>query len=352
MAITFIHTADLHLRDDEPFRMEVLTWIVAHCRRISAHLIIAGDFFDSDVESSFLRPRVREIIKDVPGCVVLIAGNHDANSYGADVDYGGNAVILRPDSPYADIDGIRIMGVPFVPGVEFSHQLHRVAGPETVDILIAHGTFYDRRSSAVYVELGEDAQYMPIYPWDVEGKARYVALGHYHSRYACFTAGTTQIVYPGSPVATSARCAGPRYIGVATFEDDDVRYHEELVVIADYWEQREWIVVPGREDQLFVLLEEDLDRLAGSRVMLHGRVIGSVRVSEVEFASCLRALEEKHRGGYKSLRLISRARYWDELLRNPTLRLFTQRLIDTNADDPTKERALELVLAAIERIRT
>jgi DNA repair exonuclease SbcCD nuclease subunit len=230
--------------------------------------------------------------------------------------------------------------------------MHRMGGAEIADILVAHGTFYDRRSSAVYVELGEDARYMPIYPWDVAGKARYVALGHYHSRYASFAAGTTQIVYPGSPVATSARCTGPRHISVITFEGDDVRHHEEPVVIADYWEQGEWIVVPGREEQLFALLEENLDQLAGSRVMLYGRVIGSVRLSEVEFASRLKTLEEKHRARYKSLRIVSQARYWDELLRSPTLRLFGQRLVDMNTDDLTRERALELVLAALERIRT
>ena len=351
MATMFVHTADLHLRQDQPVRMEILSWIVAYCQQSSANLIIAGDLFDSNLDAALLRPRVRHILREVPGSVILIAGNHDADSYGEDVEYGSNVIVLRPNCPYIDVDGVRIAGVPFVPDTKFSDYAQNLSELHKVDILIAHGTFYDRRSSAVYLELGEDARYMPIYPWDVEGKARYIALGHYHSRYSHFAVGVTDVVYPGSPVATSTRSVGQRHIGVITSEGSQLRHHKKLIDIAEYWEHREWMVIPGREEQLLVAVEQDLAALAGPRVMLNGRVTGSVCMSETELDSRLKVLEDRYRSNYRALRITQLVKHWNQLLRSPTLRLFVQKLSQSGANTKTKDRALELVLSAIERIR-
>jgi exonuclease SbcD len=352
MAIKFLHTADIHLKRDEPSRLDILSWILSKAKELASGLIIAGDLFENDIEASFLRNKVRQIFeqaKDFP--IFIIPGNHDYHSYSSHTYYGSNVVLFHDNPSQITLGGIKVIGVPFQPGKEFSRCIEEFH-LESFDLVIAHGTLYDRKFSSIYTELGEDARYMPIYSWDVEEKMGYLALGHYHSKFTHLSIGRTEIVYPGSPVATSRRSVGMRFVSLVCIEKEgEVKVEKVPVEPSTFWEKREWMVFPGREEEKLAQIEEEIKKLKSSKVMLQAEIKGFITLGETEFREKVKEMEKKYQDEFQYLELTSLTTYWTELLENPTLALFVKKLSQVKQDELIKKKALEFTLSALKNLR-
>ncbi len=351
--IKFLHTADLHLKRDEPFRLNVLSWIVSKTEKLANGLIIAGDLFENDIEASFLRGKVREIFERInPLPILIIPGNHDSLAYSPETHYGDNVILFSEGPSKIKIKGIKIAGIPFHPQLDFSQCIEKLEFESKPDVAIAHGTLYDKKFPEIYTELEEEAKYMPIYSWHVEGKMKYLALGHYHSRFIQVGFGKTQVVYPGAPLATSRRSVGKRFVALVQIEKDgEVKVEKIPVEISSYWEKIEWMVFPGKEEKKLEEIDREIKRLACKKVMLEGKIKGSIKMGEREFRDRVKEIEEKYRSSFKCIHLLCEIKHWAHLLQNPTVALFMEKLRGKNYDDLLKERALELTLSALEKLR-
>lgn len=353
MGVRLLHTADIHLRRDEPFRLDILSWILSKAKELARGLIIAGDLFENEIEASFLRTEVRQIFEkmgDFP--VFIVPGNHDYKSYSPDTFCGKNVSVFYDLSSPVSLEGIRIIGIPFKPGFDFSTLIEGLQINPDTDIVVAHGTLYDQTSPGIYIELGEDARYMPIYRWDVENKIGYLALGHYHSRFIHLIYGKTQVVYPGSPIATSRRSVGVRYLALVHIDPGQrIEVDRIPVDISPYWKRMEWMVFPGKEERTIEKIKRDIQQIKGRNVMLDGNVTGSIAIGEVEFRKRLKEIEEKYQDDFRALELHIDIKHWANVLKNPTIASFVKKLGEINDDDLIKEKALELTLSALKRLR-
>ena len=356
MGVRFLHTADIHLKRDDPYRLDVLSWILSKAREIADGLIIAGDLFESDLDATFLRPRIKEIFqcgKEFP--VLIIPGNHDFQSFSSDTYYGDNVFLFYGEPTHITVKEVKILGVPFQPEREFSQLMEKISPEEYFDIVIAHGTFYHRACSQIYMELGEDSRYMPIFSWDIEEKFKigYLALGHYHSKFTHIPCGQTQVIYPGSPVATSRRSVGERFVSLVEIEKNKkITVQKVAVEPSVYWKVREWMVFPGREKEILTQIKEEIENLSNNQIMLRGEIRGFISLGEPEFREEVKRIENRYQAKFHHIELVSRARYWIELTRNPTIKLFLEKLDQAKRKDHIKKRALELTLTALEKLRT
>ena len=349
--VKFLHTADLHLKKDEPSRLQILSWIVNKAKELESDaLFITGDLFDSDGQAHLLRGKVREIFESSRGLpIFLLPGNHDANSYSKETFYGDNCTLFykKPFQiiPFKDV---KIIGVPFQGEIPLSQCLKDVELNPEKDIILAHGTFYDERFSRVYAELGEEARYMPIYPWDIENKILCLALGHYHSHFFSFTYGKTQIFYPGSPLVTSRRCVGKRYAVLILTEDAKVRIKPIFIDSSPYWENLEWIVFPGKEEEKLEEIEQEIRGKKNERLMLQGKIKGFLAIGEKDFQRKAKEIEEKYKKEFKELVLDTEGiNYWGSLLENRSIARFLELLEEDPAQESLKQKTLEVTLLSL-----
>ncbi|HDN84456.1 MAG TPA: hypothetical protein ENG47_01705 [Candidatus Aerophobetes bacterium] len=315
MQIKLVHTADIHLKREDPFRLNILSWIISKTKELADGLIIAGDLFENNTEASFLRGSVREIFEKIQNLpIFIVPGNHDYSSYSPDTFYGENVVVFNSPAFHIIPGGMRIIGIPFKPGSDFSTLIEKIKINPDTDIVITHGTLYDRESSRIYTELGEDAKYMPVYKWDIENKMRYLALGHFK-------------------------------------RSEPVRIERIPVEISPYWKKIEWMVFPGKEEKVVKKIEKDIQKARGTKTMLDGHIKGSIAISEIDFREKIREIEQKYQNEFKLLELQIEVSYWTDILKNPTIASFVEKLEKVNRDDSVKQRALELTLSALEKLR-
>lgn len=351
MSIKFLYTADFHLKRDDPSRFQILSWIVNKAEELRCDaLLIGGDLFDSDGDASLLRGKLRKIFEPAKNLsIFLLPGNHDANSYSRETFYGNNCALFyqKPFQiiPFKDVE---IVGVPFQEEISFSQCLKDARVNPEKNIILAHGTFYDERFSRIYAELGEEARYMPIYPWDIENKTLCLALGHYHSHFFSLTYGKTQVFYPGSPLTISRRCVGKRCAVLILIEDGKVKIEPVFIDPASYWENLEWIVFPGKEEEKLGEIEEEIKRKKNEKLMLQGEIRGFLAVGEKDFQRKVKEMEKKYKKLFKELILNTEGvNYWGSLLENKSIARFLELLEKDTAREALKQKTLEIALSAL-----
>ena len=319
-----IHTADLHLKKGEKNRLEVLRWLINNLERFGADaLIIAGDLFDNDTDANILRPEVRKIFQNTDAKVIIIPGNHDQHSYSYDYDYGENVVqlIKTPFESY-QLAGIKIVGIPYQEKrfIECIKDL-----PEEIDLLVAHGTLYDKTFIFNYID-DEETRYMPVYPESLSGLARYIALGHIHSRCIEKKYGDTFVVYPGSPSALDIKCVGKRCVYLVEFRDGDLKMETVEVEISPYWVTREFFLFPGAEAKLIDEIREFLSGIKDKRVMVHLDIRGFSEESDRNLKSRVEQLIREFKGKFSDFRIdTDKVQSWSQLLENRIVRNFVQK---------------------------
>jgi DNA repair exonuclease SbcCD nuclease subunit len=271
--IRFLQTSDVHLRSDRPERRKALELIfeLAASRSVDA-VLIAGDLFDRACDAPQERTFVRQLIESVaPRPVVLVPGNHDADSFGPGTDYGANAhVLATPPYDSVTIGGLAVIGVPYQHGRTAAECLTGHASDPRFTVLVGHGTLA-LSGAAAFAGDGEDGAYMPFFPGDLQRRCCYAALGHLHSGGNLILREEGRLfAYAGSPVATSRRELGPRGVLVVDVEPAvGVLSHEVAPLATAYYERAEVTCTPGQEANAIEQLAREalLHRKPGARVL-------------------------------------------------------------------------------------
>ncbi len=336
-----LHTADLHLKEGEPQRLEILKWLIQKGRELKIDaFLIAGDLFDSDNDATILRPAVRRIFEPGPFKILIIPGNHDTISYSSNYDYGQNTIQLT-QTPFEIIElaGLNIAGVPYQ-NKKFSECVINL--PRNIDILIIHGTLYD--TSFIFSMISDlETAYMPIYPTNLENIAHYVALGHIHSHTFSSTYQNTQVVYPGSPIALDTKCIGKRFTYYIDIDRAKLNIKPLEVENAPYWEEREFFVFPGIEEKILKDIDEYLSAGATRNIMYNIYLKGFIAESDKIFNNSVNHLKEKYAKKFLDLRLtLDNIQSWDKIMQNPLAKKFIERTEGLNNE--LRKKIFEITL--------
>lgn len=264
-------TADLHLRQSNPERLENFEQLITQLLSREIHLlIIAGDLLDSaggsagsPADGSYAK--VDSLAGRFPEMQLLILpGNHDADLQPG--MFAAKNIHLFTKPTLKRIDRRLFLFLPFrgdstigetIAGLEDSELLR--SNPW---ILISHGDFTAPRPR----ESGQERGY---YPLTREDMARYrpakVILGHIHVP----NSPEEDVLYPGSPYPLSSDEYGQRRVLVldtATAGVDELLLsHPPLYLRADIF-----LIPDGREqDQIRIQLQRNLanshsERIAGN----------------------------------------------------------------------------------------
>ncbi len=335
----FLHTADLHLKKEEEKRIKILQWLIDKADEMKAdYFIIAGDLFDSDTDAALLRPQLKKLFERAHTQFLVIPGNHDAKSFSRDYDYGSNVTQLVK-GPFEIIeDGdIRICGVPFQ-DKKFSECVKEL--PPEVDILIAHGTLYDE--SFIYSLLDdEETKYMPIFPANLENRARYVALGHLHSRCIEKKYKRTYVVYPGSPIAIDTKCNEERLFSLVTIDKKQLAVDFIAVEHSPYWLSKEFFVFPGSEHQKLRELASFLAGVDKTTVMPNVIIDGYIAQKDRAFQQQIDELKQKFKEKFMDFHIANNVRSWDTIIENRLVQNFVKKT--QNLDDALRRKIHEIV---------
>jgi len=318
-----LHTADLHLTSKEPSRLKVLEWLVNKVNRKKIdYIVIAGDLFDSNTDATILRPDVKKIFEKTKAEILIIPGNHDAESYGSNYDYGKNVrQILKKPYESLTVDDVKILAIPFQ-NTELSECIIDLSN--NFDILIAHGTLYDL--SILPILNDEDIEYMPIYPVDLENLCRCALLGHIHSSYIELNYKNIRAIYSGSPIALNTKCRTPRKIAIVRIDNKTIEIMPEEIEISPHWQNIEYFVFPGNEDKIISCIETEITKLINKNALLQIIVKGYISQSENEFKQRLNSLSEKNLPMFGSIIVDFDAIHsWDRVLKNPIVAKFVEK---------------------------
>ncbi|MEO0127685.1 MAG: metallophosphoesterase [candidate division WOR-3 bacterium] len=334
-----IHTADLHLTSKDPSRLKILEWIINKGNEKGVHLlIIAGDLFESDTDSTILRTEVRDIFEKFRAKILLLPGNHDADSYGSNYDYGQNVKQLT-NKPFEQLtfNNITIAAVPYQK-MRFSECIMDLT--KDVDVLITHGTLYDLSILPILNE--EDTKYMPIYPAEIENLARCVLLGHIHSTYIDLTYKKTKAIYSGAPIALSTKCRSPRKVALVDIDEKNCEIIPIEIDIAPYWQELDYFVFPGNEEIILNRLKQDIQNIYNKNIFPDIIINGYIEGSETEFKGEVNKIIADLCKNFPNFSLnCNNIRSWDRLLKNPFVKRFVEKT--SGLEDNLRMKILELI---------
>ncbi|MGB9719929.1 MAG: metallophosphoesterase family protein [bacterium] len=341
-----LHTADLHLTSKDPSRLQILEWIINKTKEIKTDcLIIAGDLFDSDTEGTVLRSEVRRIFEKSKAKIFLVPGNHDAESYGPNYDYGKNIEqLIKEPFEYFVFNNIRFLAIPFQPK-RFSECIMDFS--EDADIIIAHGTLYDL--SILPVLNQEILEYMPIYPGEIENLSRCILLGHIHSAYIDLRYKKTRVIYGGAPIALNSKCRTSRRIVLVDIDEKKLDITPIDIDIAPYWQELNYFVFPGNEEKVVNRIEKEISDLSEKNILPEINIKGYIAGSENEFIDKINQIIKRFEVGFKDIALnCNNIHSWDRLLKNNFVQRFIERT--SHLDDELRMKILELTLPYMDEV--
>ena len=326
----FLHTADIHLKKNDQKRLRIFEWMInqADHEKID-YFIIAGDLFDSPADANELRPSIKSIFDQAKTQFIIIPGNHDKDSFSSNFDYGQNVTQLC-NKPFDILEkqGMTICAIPYQKK-RFSECIENL--PSKIDLLIGHGTLYDE--SFIYSMLDdEETMYMPIFPGNLENIARYVALGHLHTRMIEKKYGNTHIVYPGSPIAIDTKCTEKRSCHIIDLEKNKLNIKILNIDVSPYWTRKEFFVFPGNEDSVLDNIEIYLGELKEQNVMPNIVIRGYIAGNDRTFNDKILHIEEKHSRGFEQLKIVSEITSWTMIMQHQMVNNFVQKTADLDND--------------------
>jgi len=344
----FLHTADIHLKKDEEKRLDIFTWLLKRAGELGVdYFIIAGDLFDSDSDATLLRNEVRRLCESLKFKLLIIPGNHDANSYGPEYEYGENVIQLT-ERPFQLLRSkvLKIYGVPYA-DCGFSDCVRDL--PHDIDVLIAHGTLYDQSFIFRLLEdEDQEAKYMPIFPVDLENIARYVAMGHLHSRFIELRYDGTRVVYPGSPIAIDSKCVGARSFQLLNIDEKRMGTEKHIVDMAAYYVAKDFFVYPGVEETILHDIEKYLGDINDVKIMPIIAVTGYIGENEKKYLELLSTMQERYAGKFEDLRMDVEVQSWDKLMVNPLVRNFVAKT--ENLNDELRLKVFEIAFPVFSKV--
>jgi DNA repair exonuclease SbcCD nuclease subunit len=336
--MNFCHTADLHLKKEEEKRTEILKLLIEEAKKLEAnYFIIAGDLFDSDTDATILRPKLKDIFNNVNMKFLVIPGNHDLNSFSKDYDYGQNVIqLINKPFEIIEIDGLKICGVPYQKK-KFVECIKNI--PSDIDILICHGTLYDE--SFIFSLLDdEETQYMPIYPANLEDIARYVAMGHLHSRSIETDYKTTKVVYPGSPIALDTKCTSERKFYFLDINKKKLQTKPIKLEFSPFWTEKEFCLFPGIESEILEEIESYLDHTDNQNSLPYVVLKGFIGESDKDFNTKVDSINQKFKEKFSNLKIHNEVHSWDRIYENHLVKNFVART--KNLDNTLRMKIFEI----------
>ena len=116
--------------------------------------------------------------------IFLIPGNHDAPAFKSGEYYGRNVHTCSETPVRWELQGIPLIGIPYLPGRQGVDLLHtHVQGESSPCIVIMHTNFYNSSLSALYFSSDEDdSRSSCLWEHDLASLPEaYIALGHWHN---------------------------------------------------------------------------------------------------------------------------------------------------------------------------
>jgi exonuclease SbcD len=338
--LKILHTADIHLRQDDSETVEALEQVLAEAKANNVDLLtIGGDLFDSPEDAESLRPQLRDLLKDNPFDILAIPGNHDEDVYRENLRFGNDLQVLT-ETPYAGVefDDVEVVGVPFTSSMseDLYSALEKKSGEKT-QILLLHCTLdIGFHSGAV----GEDeGKYFPVTKATLaELDYDYVLAGHIHSklREVPLENGGT-FLYPGSPVSHSTKEEGKRK---AVLIDTETESISSISLNTFYYDSISRLVRPGEEVEVLEEIEEWVALREDDNCELEVEVDGFVGQDEDEFYEDLQ-------DAANPVDPEDNTRSATPVLEHPLYQRFSERLEEKDADEEMVETRVIEVLSQL-----
>lgn len=347
MMADLLHTADVHLAEGHPERLEALEAVIDAAEARDAPVVtVGGDLFHEPHDVDAIRPALRgDSLADRDVEVVIIPGNHDREGFRGNTYFGDSATVLL-EEPFehhhpAGAD-CRITGVPFVDRPDESLFVELADRPphDGPEVLLLHCSLDVGLPADA---TGEEAErvYFPVTPPQLaELEFDYVLAGHFHQpHHERLDVG--EFAYPGTPAATSWSETGPRSAVAVDFEGAGLEFvplatHHRVVL--------ERTVLPGREPALFEEITEWVDRTVDDQTVARVDVDGFHRLDEAEFDRRLASAAD-------DAEVTNESRVVEAIERHPLYRAFDERVADADWDEATADAVREAALTAFNRAR-
>lgn len=266
-----LHTADIHLNEDNNERWEALLRILGLGTKESIDaMAVSGDLFDANIDALKLKTKLRGILSDLPFDIYVIPGNHDSRAFEDRAFFGSNIKVINSPGDVFKIGDVVVTGLPFrnTREEELYSILRDISArldDSGVNLLLYHGELLDSFFSRK--DFGEegDARYMPSrLDFFNDLNFDYVLAGHFHTNFNIWefekNNGTGYFVYPGSPVSVTRRETGKRKVNI--FETGESP--RELVIDTEYFESVIVKLDPSGDLDPQTAVEEKLDAIDGN----------------------------------------------------------------------------------------
>lgn len=348
-----LQTADFHLKPGTPERIDILESLISQASENNCDaMIICGDLFEDKISANKLRPDIRMLFETYSQLkIYLLPGNHDVDVYSQGYSYGKNVELINKwPFKFKECDGWFIVMIPYVSEGSFKQALHKVNFPPQKTIIFSHGTLYDERFSFIYEDLGDFAKYMPIYSWNIENKARYIGLGHFHSKMIKTKFKDTIVTYTGAPVAVGSKCIGERkYFRIELNQNGELEVDKCSIKNSYYWKEVDIHISPGKEKKALEEIRNSLDKLKDTNVMLNLKLTGFISYQEEDFILSLEGLRNEYGSFFNNIKIENLTSNWGEMILNPAIKNFIHSLENYSVEEKVKDKALEFALEAISK---
>lgn len=288
------HTSDLHLSEKKKGTIHTLENILEIAKSIGVDLVtIGGDFFDSDRDAEVLRPKLRELFQGNNFRIIVIAGNHDSQSFSGDLDFGSD-IKVAIDEPFEIIpfEDVTIVALPYreKPDEQLLHDLKNAADISGTKVLLLHCTL-----DIGFLKHGageeESRSYFPI-TRDTLSRLGYdyILAGHFHSpRSRLALDGGCTFLYPGSPISHSKKEIGKRY---AYLIDTSEKSIESIPLNTFYYDHLPINVIPGQEKGAIKEIQDWVHSRSNDECELDIEIKGFIQIPEMEFRDALGIFED------------------------------------------------------------
>jgi DNA repair exonuclease SbcCD nuclease subunit len=345
-----LHTADVHLRElhDERWKCLLHLLEIGKKEKIDA-LAICGDLFDKGIDAEKLRPHIREVFSKTGFKILILPGNHDAESFESGLYYGEDAVVFS-DVTLQDFDNVRIIGIPYEP-LEIEQVYSKVQAlkgrlkEDGSNILMYHGELLDLFFSREDMGNEGHVRYMPIKASFLENlKIDYVLAGHFHTRFDTKRLNNNCLfIYPGSPVSvtraeSSQRKANLLVVGQQPREYPlDTFHYQEVIIEFD----------PFTETNPIDLARERMGRIhpqARALFTFWGYINSQkIGMSETELVQKLKALTKGKCDEEPTCQVADIKR----ILENDIFRSFREKVDSGNYDQNQKKSMVQIAIRAM-----
>ncbi|WP_436908517.1 metallophosphoesterase family protein [Halosimplex marinum] len=320
-----LHTADLHIGRGERSLAALDALLAAAEREDVDALTVGGDCFESAADADDLRPELRERFTDNPFDVLAVPGNHDAEVFRGNVEFGPDFRALATDPVEVATAGDgEVVGVPARDGLgeELYFDLRERASEEAV--LLLHCTLDAGFGTGA---TGDEAEpnHCPVQT-ETLGELGYefVLAGHVHGElYQRKLPNGGLFIYPGSPVSHSWAETGRRHAVVVDTDDANV---QPVALDTVYRDRFAATVAPGDGYDVIERVEGWVDGQEPDRSELEVRVDGFTELDESTF-------DERLHAAAGPATVVNEVRGVAAALDHPIYADFVDRLDDLDLDE-------------------